>query len=97
MDKNSKNDEQSVKAPGWSAATAIVVGNMVGIGVFTSLVYQLTDVSSNFSILLLWVLGGIYAICGALCYGELVACRPRCGGEYHLLSSVYHPLSLIHI
>lgn len=91
MDKNSKNDEQSVKAPGWSAATAIVVGNMVGIGVFTSLGYQLTDVSSNFSILLLWVLGGIYAICGALCYGELVACRPRCGGEYHLLSSVYHP------
>ena len=91
MDKNRAMTESSSKAPGWTAATAIVVGNMVGIGVFTSLGYQLTDVSSNFSILLLWVLGGVYAICGALCYGELVACKPRCGGEYHLLSSIYHP------
>ena len=76
MDKNRAMTESSSKAPGWTAATAIVVGNMVGIGVFTSLGYQLTDVSSNFSILLLWVLGGVYAICGALCYGELVACKP---------------------
>ncbi|MFL2478759.1 MAG: APC family permease [Verrucomicrobiales bacterium] len=86
-----QNEKVSGDAPGWPAAAAIVIGNMVGIGVFTSLGYQLNDVSSNFSILLLWVIGGIYAICGALCYGELVASKPRCGGEYHLLSSVYHP------
>ena len=86
-----QNETVSGQAPGWPAAAAIVIGNMVGIGVFTSLGYQLNDVSSNFSILLLWVIGGIYAICGALCYGELVASKPRCGGEYHLLSSVYHP------
>jgi APA family basic amino acid/polyamine antiporter len=86
-----QNEKVSGDAPGWPAAAAIVIGNMVGIGVFTSLGYQLTDISSNFSILLLWVIGGIYAICGALCYGELVASKPRCGGEYHLLSSVYHP------
>ena len=85
------NETVSGEAPGWPAAAAIVIGNMVGIGVFTSLGYQLTDISSNFSILLLWVIGGIYAICGALCYGELVASKPRCGGEYHLLSSIYHP------
>ena len=89
---NSISDHKtSIKAPGWPVAAAIVIGNMVGIGVFTSLGYQLLGVSSNFSILLLWVIGGFYAICGALCYGELVASRPRCGGEYHLLSSVYHP------
>ncbi|NRB45895.1 MAG: amino acid permease [Verrucomicrobiales bacterium] len=88
---NTIPNEVSGEAPGWPAAAAIVIGNMVGIGVFTSLGYQLTDISSNFSILLLWVIGGIYAICGALCYGELVASKPRCGGEYHLLSSIYHP------
>ena len=64
-----QNEKVSGDAPGWPAAAAIVIGNMVGIGVFTSLGYQLNDVSSNFSILLLWVIGGIYAICGALCYG----------------------------
>ncbi len=76
---------------GWPVAIALVIGNMVGVGVFTSLGWQLSGIDSGFAILLLWVLGGIYALCGALCYGELVASLPRCGGEYHLLSKVYHP------
>lgn len=75
----------------WPAASALVVGNMVGVGVFTSLGWQLAGIESGFAILLLWVLGGIYALCGALCYAELTAALPRCGGEYHLLSEVYHP------
>jgi APA family basic amino acid/polyamine antiporter len=76
---------------GWPVAAALVIGNMVGVGVFTSLGWQLSGIDSGFAILLLWVLGGVYALCGALCYGELVAALPRCGGEYHLLSRVYHP------
>jgi APA family basic amino acid/polyamine antiporter len=75
----------------WPAAAALVVGNMVGVGVFTSLGFQLAGISSGFSILLLWAIGGAYALCGALCYAELVAAIPRSGGEYHLLSSLYHP------
>lgn len=75
----------------WPVAAALVIGNMVGVGVFTSLGWQLAGINSGFAILLLWVIGGIYALCGALCYGELVAALPRCGGEYHLLSRIYHP------
>jgi len=72
-------------------AIAVVVGNMVGTGVFTSLGYQLVDIQSGFVLLVLWALGGGCALCGAVCYGELAAAFPRSGGEYHLLSRVFHP------
>ena len=64
---------------------------MVGTGVFTSLGYQLVDIQSGFVLMALWALGGGCALCGAVCYGELAAAFPRSGGEYHLLSKVYHP------
>ena len=72
-------------------ATAIVVANMVGTGVFTSLGFQVSGIPSGFSLLLLWVIGGVCALCGALAYGELAAALPRSGGEYHFLSEIFHP------
>jgi basic amino acid/polyamine antiporter, APA family len=72
-------------------AVAIVVANMVGAGVFTSLGFQAIGTPSTFPLLLLWVLGGIVALCGALSYGELAGMFPRSGGEYNYLSEVYHP------
>ncbi|MGA3172381.1 MAG: amino acid permease [Chthoniobacteraceae bacterium] len=74
-----------------ATATSIVVANMVGTGVFTSLGFQVPDLPSGFVILCLWILGGIVALCGALSYGELAAALPRSGGEYHFLSRVFHP------
>ncbi|MCB1520441.1 MAG: amino acid permease [Hyphomicrobiaceae bacterium] len=72
-------------------ATSIAVADMVGIGVFTSLGFQVRDIESGFSLVMLWVVGGIVALAGALCYGELAAAFPRSGGEYNFLSRVYHP------
>ncbi|MEM7146642.1 MAG: amino acid permease [Verrucomicrobiota bacterium] len=72
-------------------ATAIVVGNMIGIGVFTGLGFQAAAFQSPFALLMVWVLGGVVALCGALCYAELAAAIPRSGGEYHFLSRVFHP------
>lgn len=72
-------------------ATAIVVANMVGTGVFTSLGFQVGGLPSGFSLILLWIVGGICALCGALAYGELAAALPRSGGEYHFLSAIFHP------
>lgn len=74
-----------------ATATGLVIANMIGVGVFTSLGFQVGDLSSGFSILVLWILGGILALCGALCYAELAAALPRSGGEYHFLSEIYHP------
>src|SRR6516165_5575049 len=72
-------------------ATAIVVADMVGVGVFTSLGFQVKDLPSGFSILLLWIVGGIVALCGVFSYGELGAMFPRSSGEYNFLSRTYHP------
>jgi APA family basic amino acid/polyamine antiporter len=72
-------------------ATAIAVADMIGIGVFTSLGFQVGGIPSAFSLVMLWVVGGITALCGALCYAELAAALPRSGGEYNFLSRIYHP------
>jgi basic amino acid/polyamine antiporter, APA family len=73
----------------WVAA-AIVVADMVGVGVFTSLGFQVKDIPSGFSILLLWTVGGIVALCGVFSYGELSAMFPRSSGEYNFLGRTYH-------
>jgi len=73
------------------SAAIIVIANMIGIGVFTTLGFQVASLHSPFAVLMLWVLGGVGAFCGALCYGELGAMMPRSGGEYTYLSTIYHP------
>lgn len=73
------------------AVSAFVIANMIGTGVFTSLGFQLAGVSNPYAVLLLWIVGGVMALCGALVYGELGAAMPRSGGEYHYLSQIYHP------
>src|SRR6188768_281550 len=72
-------------------AIAIVVADMVGVGVFTSLGFQVKDIPSGFSILLLWSVGGVVALCGVFSYSELGAMFPRSSGEYNFLSRAYHP------
>jgi basic amino acid/polyamine antiporter, APA family len=72
-------------------ATAIAVADMIGIGVFTSLGFQVQDIPSAFSVMMLWIVGGVVALCGALSYAELAAAFPRSGGEYNFLSRIYHP------
>ena len=74
----------------WTA-TFMVIANQIGTGIFTSLGFQVVDIRSGFPIELLWVLGGIAALAGALTYGELGTALPRSGGEYHLLSRIVHP------
>src|SRR5438876_8626465 len=76
---------------GLFTACAIVIANIIGTGVFTSLGFQLPEIHSGFALLMLWTVGGVAALCGALSYGELSAALPRSGGEYHFLSEIYHP------
>ena len=95
-----------------TTAISLVVSSMIGTGVFTSLGYQLLDIQSGFSIIMLWFIGGVISLFGALSYSELASALPRSGGEYYLLSRILHPsiglsaglisatvgfLSLIHI
>jgi len=76
---------------GTPAATSLVVANMIGTGVFVSLGYQLVDFHSAPPIMMLWLVGGVIALCGALSYSVLADLLPRSGGEYHFLGKIYHP------
>ena len=79
------------RSVGLATCVALVVANMVGTGIFTSLGFQVAAIPSRPAIMALWTLGGILAFCGALCYAELSAAFPRSGGEYHFLGRIYHP------
>jgi APA family basic amino acid/polyamine antiporter len=93
-------DSRAVSSPSVAAgagrvslltATCIVIANMIGTGIFTSLGFQVDDLPSGFAIVVLWSVGGLCALCGALCYAELGAALPRSGGEYNFLREIYHP------
>jgi basic amino acid/polyamine antiporter, APA family len=74
------------------AAAAIVIANMVGTGVFTSLGFQLSAVQNTYSIIILWVGGGLLSLFGAFAYAELGTHFKQSGGDYIYLSRVFHPL-----
>jgi APA family basic amino acid/polyamine antiporter len=66
---------------------------MIGAGVFTTSGFALADLGSRSIVLLAWLVGGIIALCGALCYGALARRFPESGGEYLFLSRMVHPLA----
>ncbi len=73
------------------SATALVVANIIGAGIFTTTGFQAADLGHPLYIFLLWVIGGALALFGALCYGELGALMPQAGGEYVYLRDTYGP------
>ena len=88
---NESNKQDITRIYDLKTAASFVVASMIGVGVFTSLGYQLESTNTVFSILLLWTLGGIAAFTGALSYVALARVLPRSGGEYHYLSQIYGP------
>ncbi|MBK1649681.1 APC family permease [Rhabdochromatium marinum] len=77
---------------GLISATVLVVANMVGTGIFTTSGLILAELGSPTALLLCWLLGGLFALTGALCYAELGAMLPRAGGEYVYLRESFGPL-----
>lgn len=70
-------------------AVTIVVGLVVGIGIFRTPSIVAANVEHEWLFLLVWVIGGLVTLVGALCYAELSAAHPHAGGEYHFLSRAY--------
>jgi len=69
----------------------LVIANMIGTGVFTSLGYQVGSIPSGFAILVLWAIGGVVALSGAFTYAEISTTLQKSGGEYHYLGKIFHP------
>jgi APA family basic amino acid/polyamine antiporter len=72
----------------------MVIANMIGTGIFTSIGFQVMPgaIPDVFAILMIWLLGGLFALCGATCYAEVSTTLKGSGGEYHFLSKLYHPV-----
>ena len=67
------------------SAFILVVANMIGTGIYTTSGFIIGNLGNGKAMLLCWLFGGIFALSGALCYGELGAMFPKPGGEYIFL------------
>ncbi len=74
-------------------AVMLVVGNVVGAGIFVTAGSLAEKVTSPSMFVFVWVLGGLLTLCGSLTYGELGAMFPRAGGDYQYLKEAYGPLA----
>ncbi len=77
---------------GLSTTTYVVIASMVGTGILISPGYMMALLNNYTVIFGLWILGGLLALCGALCVAELAAALPRAGGEYVYLREAYGPM-----
>ena len=77
-----------------SVAVNVVIASMIGTGIFTALGFQVAEgaIPDGFSILIIWALGGLLALCGATVYGEVASYIGKSGGEYTFLTELYHPV-----
>ena len=67
---------------GGGSATILVIANMIGTGIFTTSGFIIDSLGDPMTMFLCWFAGGVLALSGALCYGELGAMFPSAGGEY---------------
>lgn len=70
-------------------SVAIIVGIVVGAGIFRLPSLVAGELGSEWLILAVWLLGGVISMIGALCFAELATAHPHTGGEYHFLSRAY--------
>lgn len=89
---NNKLKSSTLKNYGVFTATALVVANMIGAGIFTTSGIMASNLPSPLWVLFCWGLGGIIALSGALCYAELATRIPKNGGEYIYLKELFHPI-----
>ncbi len=95
MNNSVRTDETDLPVKGsigLFTAISIIIADMIGTGIFTTTGMVARDVKSATTLLALWGVGGLIALCGALSYARLAAHMPESGGEYYYLSRMYHPL-----
>jgi basic amino acid/polyamine antiporter, APA family len=74
------------------SATALVVSSMMGTGIYSTTGLLIRDLGTPVAVLLAWAVGGLVAAAGALTYGRLATAIPLNGGEYVILTRLYHPV-----
>jgi APA family basic amino acid/polyamine antiporter len=86
-----ENKSQLIRGLSLIAAISIVIGNVIGTGVFLKARVMTCNVGTPKMVLLVYVVAGLLSLAGALTYAELAAMMPRAGGEYVFLREAYGP------
>jgi APA family basic amino acid/polyamine antiporter len=89
---HSQQDKELVQGLGLTSATMLVMGSMIGSGIFIVSAEIAREVNSPALLIGAWVITGFMTIVGALCYGELAAMMPRAGGQYVYLREALGPI-----
>ena len=89
--KDQKEKTGLVRQLGLFDTTMIIIGIVIGSGIFLTTGLMARGIPSASLILLAWLFGGLHALAGALAYGELGAAMPRAGGQYVYLREAYGP------
>jgi len=88
-----KNDATPLVAPkqqlSLTDAIAIIVGIVIGAGIFRTPSLVAANTESDTMFLFAWILGGLVSVIGALCYAELTTAFPNAGGDYHFIRKAY--------
>ena len=85
-------DTEFTRGLGLYDSTMVVVGSMIGSGIFIVSADMARTIGSPGWLLIGWVIAGLLTIVGALSYGELAAMMPRAGGQYVYLREAFSPI-----
>src|SRR5918992_1049459 len=88
----SEADAQLDRAIGLGGATLLVIGSVIGTGIFLTTGIMMQELPSTSLVLAAWVAGGLLAMAGGLTYAEMGSMFPRSGGLYVFLSEAYGPV-----
>lgn len=77
---------------GMMSLVCLVIGNMIGSGVYLSSYYSLSSIRDAKYVLCIWMIAGVHAVCGAVAYAAVAKRLPVSGGEYAILSRWAHPV-----
>ncbi|HVF45524.1 MAG TPA: amino acid permease, partial [Pyrinomonadaceae bacterium] len=89
MSNQPANNLTLVRGLGLVAAVSIIIGNVIGTGVFLKARVMTCNVGTPWMVLTVWVVAGLLSLAGALTYAELAAMMPRAGGEYVFMREAY--------
>src|SRR5918993_2901136 len=89
MPEASNRNVTLVRGLGLVAAVSIIIGNVIGTGVFLKARVMTCNVGTPGKVLMVWVVAGLLSLAGALTYAELAAMMPRAGGEYVFMREAY--------
>ncbi|MBA3769674.1 MAG: amino acid permease [Blastocatellia bacterium] len=93
MTENLSDRQMLIRGLGLAAAVSVIIGNVIGTGVFLKARVMTCNVGSPTWVILAWVAAGLLSLAGALTYAELTAMKPEAGGEYVFLRDAYGRLS----